>query len=178
MQAWLAKFAHVRKAAEQNPAILQRSIPGFEPAPPSQFIMGAASSREVAGGEKPVDARNCEAGPDLILETWVPGWLSSLSFGEPSISLTCDEQRNVQTMAEEMQAFREKAWPGLGHSILGLGAPKKTCRIVRRLQVDAYFGWDGKVLTAQQKEYRAAAQACLMSPCQTADLAFMWFHAS
>ena len=109
MQAWLAKFAHVRKAAEQNPAISQSSIPGFEPAPPSQFIMGAASSREVAGGEKPVDARNCEAGPDRILGTRVLGWLSSLSFGEPSISLTSDEQRHVQTRAEEMQAFREKA---------------------------------------------------------------------
>ena len=175
MEAWLKRFASVREDAKLNPAILQPSIPGFQPAPASQFCGAAASQVEGEGGGRSssADAGDCLQGSDRTLESWVPQWLS-LDFGEPSVVLTADEQSHSVTMADEMQVFRKKVrqlcsrqagcrkgvsctWKG------SAGSPARTVGLSQsRLQVDDCFGWSGKVLSDQQKQQRGAAQACLL----------------
>ena len=107
-------------------------IEDFEEAPLSQWLRPPAES------SRPRDEGSNEGGEAsaAVLELWRPDWLCWDASAEAAVKIMPDRQPCLTSMSQEMQSFRER--------------------------VDAAFGWHGKVLDAQRREFRAAAQVSLL----------------
>lgn len=98
----------------------------------------APPSQNLLQPDAPVAASQGAPDQPSILEHWRPQWLPALLADEAHLRVRKDVCQRPATMAEEIAAFRTK--------------------------VDQSFGWKGKVLNEQQRNYRAAAQATMLSP--------------
>ncbi|CAJ1431563.1 unnamed protein product [Effrenium voratum] len=107
-------------------------IEDFEEAPLSQWLRPPAES----SGPREEGSNEGGEASAAVLELWRPAWLCWDASAEAAVKIMPDRQPCLTSMSQEMQSFRER--------------------------VDAAFGWHGKVLNAQRREFRAAAQVSLL----------------
>eukprot|EP00435_Cladocopium_sp_Y103_P023688 s2994_g5.t1 len=132
VKEWFQLYREARVQGQQDPRSLQATAPEFESVPPSQIIAGVPG-RDLEGGVSQ-HGSGIQSDECRISSMWKPSWLASPeSFALP---VFVDTQVTLQTMAAQMQSFRNK--------------------------IDVTFGWAGKVLNDGEVEFRAAVQAVLL----------------